>query len=514
MSGVDLIPVTVPINDPVQVRIDPDLARQVGFHARACAMPTDEVISRILRAHFSALEAEKPSGVTAPPIPLEIFKEASGGVGRYSALGGKLFDTFLMERLKGATEMVRISGYFRSTLLHEIRKRIDPMIPVRILCNAELDPRDILTARIVNGSNEKLPEGERFRTLHDLLKSGVADIRVMKEDKPFLLHGKAGLIRYQDGKTCTFSGSANDTVAAWSRNYEIVWDDPSEGAADWFMNEFATLWAGSIPLHEATSTLVQLPDGSMYPSPFDGDTKQVVVIDPPPPSPLSTRKLPDLPDMRNVRVESFQIGAVKLSRPNARALLSEALYQLCWKLSEDQVRDVELIRLHVGIPADRHRTMLLHYDDRIRLSYQEQDLQGAILCAWKAARAIGERLQVDLIDGFGAPVQLLFDPNEVSRFDRDEQVRNPLHERPLVGPGMSFRVLYEDERRVESFYILRNTQDPFIGRDVKRLPNGSPLARELMDRMAGETATLNVDNRTRRVRILDVWRPDLSGDQA
>jgi hypothetical protein len=36
------------------------------------------------------------------------------------------------------------------------------------------------------------------------------------------LHGKAGVLRYPDGRATSFIGSANDSERAWSANYELV----------------------------------------------------------------------------------------------------------------------------------------------------------------------------------------------------------------------------------------------------------------------------------------------------
>jgi len=498
------------------VRVDPEILRKVGFHARACAVPAEEVISRILRAHFESLEAEPEAPVLLPapaPDPADAAPSPPvlpiGPIGRYSTRGGRLLDTFLRERLKGASELDRISGYFRSTLLHAISGDLSGLVKARLLCNAELDPRDILTARIARGADEALPKGDRFRTLLDLLRSGLVEIRVITEKGAPFLHGKAGVIRYPDGRACTFSGSANDTLAAWTDNYEIVWEDFSGEASEWFMGDFSDLWERSTPLHLATSTLVELPSGKLAAILPDGEGQEEVEIAPPSPpnDQVDEKRLPDLPDLSNASVLELLIGGETLTGPSPTQILSGALYQLDARLRTGPQQTAKLAWIHVGLQLSPDRDQQLHHDDRLHVSYAAPDLKSSILCAWRVARAIGERMQVDLVTQDGQISRLTYDPNEVFTFDRDEKFRNPLHERPLVGPGMMFRVLYIDEGRFETCYVLRGERDRLVGRDINRLGGGAPLVKELTDRMSGERAILNVNNVKTPIRLLDVWQP-------
>jgi superfamily II DNA or RNA helicase len=57
-----------------------------------------------------------------------------------------------------------------------------------------------------------------------------------------VIHGKAGVIGYQDGRKTCFMGSANESLTAWKLNYELVWEDDSEEAVCWVREEFESLW--------------------------------------------------------------------------------------------------------------------------------------------------------------------------------------------------------------------------------------------------------------------------------
>jgi hypothetical protein len=56
----------------------------------------------------------------------------------------------------------------------------------------------------------------RYERLRPLLRSGRVEIRVLPDAVFGLIHGKAGVIRYQDGRTLCFLGSINETAEAWT----------------------------------------------------------------------------------------------------------------------------------------------------------------------------------------------------------------------------------------------------------------------------------------------------------
>ena len=61
-----------------------------------------------------------------------------------------------------------------------------------------------------------------------------------------LIHGKAGVITYPDGRRTSFMGSANESATAFSLNYELIWEDSSPDAINWVQEEFDALWSSSL----------------------------------------------------------------------------------------------------------------------------------------------------------------------------------------------------------------------------------------------------------------------------
>jgi len=163
---------------------------------------------------------------------------------------------FLPTLLDGATSYDRIAGYFRSSMLEvagEALERMGPEARVRVICNSDLSPLDVLTARAANAAvyrewRASLPEDitpplrERLDRLHEFLSSGRLRVRVLPDEVFGLIHGKAGAIQRADGSAVAFLGSANESRRAWTLNYEIVWTDDSPEGVAWVREEFERLW--------------------------------------------------------------------------------------------------------------------------------------------------------------------------------------------------------------------------------------------------------------------------------
>lgn len=82
----------------------------------------------------------------------------------------------------------------------------------------------------------------RFIRLYQFIKSGKLEIRVFPDEAFGLIHGKAGVIQYNDGSQTCFMGSTNESLSAWKLNYELVWEDDSIEAIKWAQDEFDALW--------------------------------------------------------------------------------------------------------------------------------------------------------------------------------------------------------------------------------------------------------------------------------
>ena len=197
---------------------------------------------------------------------------------RYSSRRGGLYTDFLQQRLSGARRYDRIAGYFQSSLLELAATELAGIPQVRIICNTEVSAEDVKTVRMATGGRRKELEetllrlawnaGQfthlvdvhgieaqgRLRILHELLTSSGKDgrlfeIRIVPDSEFGFVHGKGGVIEGAQGTT-SFIGSANDSSRAWTKNYELVWEDNSPESVSWVQQEFDALWEKGFPLSE------------------------------------------------------------------------------------------------------------------------------------------------------------------------------------------------------------------------------------------------------------------------
>lgn len=180
---------------------------------------------------------------------------------RYSSRRGNLQHAFLADKLRQAKSYKRIAGYFRSSIFELVGEEISHIPVVKIVCNSDLDISDIAVSKAVRDSAlkerwnavpveiESILHRERYQRLYELLSQGNVEIRVVPRTKVFV-HGKAGVIATETGKTC-FLGSINESRNAFSVNYEILWEDSSAEGVSWVEEEFDALWQDSYPLPDA-----------------------------------------------------------------------------------------------------------------------------------------------------------------------------------------------------------------------------------------------------------------------
>ena len=173
---------------------------------------------------------------------------------RYSSRRARLDHALLNQRLEGALSYDRIAGYFRSSLFEVAGEAISKVGgPVRIICNSDLDPQDVVTAAAAQAAIRRswcagLPEAAppsaipRYQALYDALSAGKMLVRVLPDSAFGLVHGKAGVIRYADGSAISFLGSVNESASAWKINYELLWEDDAPESVAWVQEEFDALW--------------------------------------------------------------------------------------------------------------------------------------------------------------------------------------------------------------------------------------------------------------------------------
>lgn len=67
---------------------------------------------------------------------------------RFSSRLQRLDNSFLTPRLVGAKQYDRIAGYFSSSILEVAGEALESIEgPIRVVCNSELDPQDVISAK-------------------------------------------------------------------------------------------------------------------------------------------------------------------------------------------------------------------------------------------------------------------------------------------------------------------------------------------------------------------------------
>lgn len=173
---------------------------------------------------------------------------------RHSSRRNRLDQAVLNQRLDGAVSYDRIAGYFRSSLFEVAGEAIAKVAgPVRIICNSDLDPQDLVTAAAAqsalrrswcSGKPEDAPPSAipRYQSLYNALTNRKVEVRVLPDAAFGLIHGKAGVVRRADGSATAFLGSVNESASAWKVNYELLWEDDDPETVTWVQEEFEALW--------------------------------------------------------------------------------------------------------------------------------------------------------------------------------------------------------------------------------------------------------------------------------
>ena len=173
---------------------------------------------------------------------------------RHSSRRNRLDHVVLNQRLEGAVSYDRIAGYFRSSLFEVAGEAIAKVAgPVRIICNSDLDPQDLVTAAAAQAALRRswcsgLPEQAppvampRYRALYEALTTGRMEVRVLPDAAFGLIHGKAGILRFANGSATAFLGGVNESASAWRVNYELLWEDNDPETVAWVQEEFDALW--------------------------------------------------------------------------------------------------------------------------------------------------------------------------------------------------------------------------------------------------------------------------------
>lgn len=189
-------------------------------------------------------------------------------INRFSSRRQRLDRSFLQDRLRGAVSYDRIAGYFSGSIIETAGESLETVTgKIRVVCNSGLDPKDVDTARAAasairqewcaNKPEDAVERGgeaakQRLSRLHEFLRTGKLEVRVLPDKHFGLVHGKAGVITLADGSKTSFMGSVNESMSGWKLNYELLWEDPSPEAVAWVQEEFDALWThhAAVPLAE------------------------------------------------------------------------------------------------------------------------------------------------------------------------------------------------------------------------------------------------------------------------
>lgn len=448
--------------------------RDLERFARAALITPEDLVDRVLTAHFRTFEGgDADEADRSPP---------GSDLSHFSSSDGPLLSRFLRHRLRGALSYDRIAGYFRSSLLPSVRDLLSSIQSYRVLCNADLEEADLEVARLAacgRPLSDHLQE-TRYRVLHELLSRGIMEVRVVGGPGLALLHMKAGLIRYPDGRSCAFLGSVNETFPGWSMNEEALWCSEEDKPAGWVRSEFDRFWDGAIPIGDAVRSV----PGSETPS------SDVAV-----PGWIS--------DMASTFLTGFDpTRAVKAPRRSGKRTADQNTADLFTYepnrsvAVQDSVRDKPVI----STPS------------------VETDLFSNPGAATVPARDPETPMPVDPQKTIFYPDRIVPEYEKISRPPETPATQGPhisitdLHETPRSRVTSGSRVEYETidpvtlgPKRLRVF-IMRSKDDKITEKGVQSIGNATPVALALLGAELGEEVLLDPGGPSERsLRIINIW---------
>lgn len=187
----------------------------------------------------------------------------------YSTDRDDIANEFYVPALSEATSYKRVSGYFSSAALSLFSKGIEELVHnngrYKLLISSEISETDfekikigyymrehyenVVSAELNDYSMLSTSQKRCFANIAYLIEIGVMDVKV-GFTKEGLFHSKYGIVSDAEGNKVYFSGSLNETKAAFLNNYEsitLVKSWTSEDDTETIFNEekkFDELWAG------------------------------------------------------------------------------------------------------------------------------------------------------------------------------------------------------------------------------------------------------------------------------
>ena len=166
---------------------------------------------------------------------------------QYTPASGNLLDIFYIPALSCASRYDRATGYFGAEALLAASKGVEQLVAnngtMRLVCGCTLESGEI--AAIQKGESlretveahylrnpfhtDKGPVRDALELLAWMVAKGILEIRLAVARHPDsgellgengLFHAKYGIIRDGSGDRIGFSGSINETLAGWTRNWD------------------------------------------------------------------------------------------------------------------------------------------------------------------------------------------------------------------------------------------------------------------------------------------------------
>ena len=181
----------------------------------------------------------------------------------------ELLEKFYISALQQAVKYYRIAGFFSSSSLIMASKGIEGLIhnggKMYLLVSPQLSAEDFdIISKYGKVSEDSdmfkelmtdlsLPD-ERLQALGWLLDIGRLEIKIVVRNKSqnSIFHEKIGVLFDKEGNIVSFSGSINETAAAWVDNVEefkvfCSWRDGQQGYVTEDLKKFNSYWKNQKP---------------------------------------------------------------------------------------------------------------------------------------------------------------------------------------------------------------------------------------------------------------------------
>lgn len=163
----------------------------------------------------------------------------------YSTSGSSMLHEFYMPALAHASTYDRAAGYFSSAILALAPTVFSDFVTrggkMRLLCSPNLSqadaeailslpethrpgPLEVASSALADLAHGTNVQARAVRCMRSLIEAGVLEVRFVTVGRSGLYHEKIGIFADSFGDRVSFSGSANETAAAWSglANFEGI----------------------------------------------------------------------------------------------------------------------------------------------------------------------------------------------------------------------------------------------------------------------------------------------------